>query len=166
MPQMKVPGPDHPITVAANPKRIQARYNGHVIADTVNALTLKEASYKPVIYFPRDDVSMEYLSRTDRVTHCPYKGDANYYTILMDGRFAENAVWTYEHPYDAMQVIEGRLAFYPDKIDIYEFGEAETPDAVRTAAGAAEPDAVREAILHTDDGAGQSQREHWPPNVG
>jgi len=153
MPEMKIPGPDHPITVTATPKRVQARYNGHVIADSTTALLLKEASYKPVVYFPREDVSMEYFSRTDRVTYCPYKGDAHYYTILMDGRFAENAVWTYEEPYPAMEQIRGRLAFYPNQVDVYEVGEASA-------------EAVRDAILHTDDGAGSSQREHWPPTVG
>ncbi len=154
MPEMKIPGPDHPITIAAHPKRVQAVYNGHTIADSERALTLKEAGYKPVIYFPREDVDRAYFSRTDRVTHCPYKGEAHYYTILMDGRFAENAVWTYEEPYPAMEAIRGFLAFYPDKVEFQEAGEA------------ARPDAVRETILHTDDGAGQSQREHWPPNVG
>jgi len=153
MPEMKIPGPDHPITVAANPQRIQVVYNGHVIADTRRALTLKEASYRPVIYFPREDVDMAFLTRTDHSTHCPYKGDASYFTLLMDGRFAENAVWTYETPYPAMQAIRGLLAFYPNQVEIREVGEA------------AQPDVVKEAILHTDDGAGQSQREHWAPTV-
>ncbi|HEY2709003.1 MAG TPA: DUF427 domain-containing protein [Caulobacteraceae bacterium] len=153
MPEMKIPGPDHPITVSANPKRMQARYNGHVIADTRMALTLQESTYPAVIYFPRGDVSMEYFSRTERVTHCPYKGDANYFTILMDGRFAENAVWTYETPYDAMDSIRGHLAFYPNQVEIYEAGEADDPAE------------VRDAVLHTDDGAGQSQRPPWPPTV-
>jgi uncharacterized protein (DUF427 family) len=153
MPEMKIPGPDHPITVAANPQRIQVVYNGHVIADTRRALTLKEASYRPVIYFPREDVDMAFLTRTDHSTHCPYKGDASYFTLLMDGRFAENAVWTYETPYPAMEAIRGLLAFYPNQVEIREVGEA------------AQPDVVKEAILHTDDGAGQSQREHWAPTV-
>jgi uncharacterized protein (DUF427 family) len=153
MPEIKIPGPDHPITVTATPKRVQARYNGHVIADSRTALLLKEASYKAVVYFPREDVEMAYFTRTDRSTHCPYKGDASYYTILMDGVFAENAVWTYENPYPAMEQIRGRLAFYPDKVEVYELDEA------------ADPEAVREAVLHTDDGAGRSQRDHWTPNV-
>jgi uncharacterized protein (DUF427 family) len=154
MPEMKIPGPDHPITVAANPKRIQALYNGHVIADPRKALTLKEASYRPVLYFPREDVEMAFLTRTDHSTHCPYKGDASYYTLLMDGRFAENAVWTYETPYPAMETIKDLLAFYPNQVEIREVGDA------------LEPGEVREAILHTDDGAGQSQKEHWAPTVG
>ncbi len=153
MPEMKIPGPDHPITVAANPKRVQVLYNGHVIADTRKALILKESSYRPVLYFPREDVDMAFLTRTDHSTHCPYKGDASYYTLLMDGRFAENAVWTYETPYPAMETIKDLLAFYPNQVEIVEVGDATHPEA------------VREAILHTDDGAGQSQKEHWAPTA-
>ena len=154
MPEMKIPGPDHPITVTAAPNRIQVTYNGHVIADTRKALTLKEASYRPVLYFPREDVEMAFLTRTDHSTYCPYKGDASYYTLLMDGRFAENAVWTYETPYPAMETIKDLVAFYPNQVEIHELE------------GDVQPDAVKEAILHTDDGAGQSQREHWAPTVG
>jgi uncharacterized protein (DUF427 family) len=153
MPEMRVPGPDHPITVTATPKRVQVRYGEHVIADSRMALTLQESTYPPVIYFPREDVSMEFFSRTEKTTHCPYKGDANYYTILMDGRFAENAVWTYEDPYPAMETIRSRLAFYPNQVDIYDVAEA------------SDSEAVTQAILHTDDGAGSSQREAWPPTV-
>jgi uncharacterized protein (DUF427 family) len=154
MPEMKLPGPDHPITIAANPKHLQVVYNGHVIADSEAALTLQESTYPPVIYFPRGDVQMSFFSRTDRTTHCPYKGDANYFTILMDGRFADNAVWTYEEPYPAMEAIRGHVAFYPNQVEIHDLGEATKPDA------------VRETILHTDDGAGQSQKDHWAPTVG
>jgi uncharacterized protein (DUF427 family) len=154
MPEMKIPGPDHPITVTATPKRMQVRYGEHVIADSRAALTLQESTYPPVIYFPREDVSMEFFSRTDKSTHCPYKGDASYYTILMDGRFAENAVWTYEDPYPAMETIRDRLAFYPNQVEIY------------AVADDGDPEAVKQAILHTDDGAGSSQKEPWPPTVG
>ena len=152
MPEMKVPGPEHPITIAAKEARVQVAYQGHVIADSRRALELKEAAYKPVLYFPRDDVDMSYFSRTEHTTYCPYKGVANYFTLLMDGRFAENAVWTYESPYPAMEAIRGRVAFYPNQVDVYEVsGEDEA--------------AVRDAILHTDDGSGESQRGHWRPTT-
>lgn len=155
---MLIPGPDHPITLTPAKTRWRAKYGDHVIADTGDALVLKEADYPPVVYFPRDDVSMDFLSRTDRTTHCPYKGDAAYYTILMDGRFAENAVWTYEQPYAAMEQIRGRLAFYPDKVEVYAVDEAVVdPAHVHTA--------IDETVMHTDSGSGASQREHWPPNV-
>jgi uncharacterized protein (DUF427 family) len=150
---MKTPGPDHPITVEANPKRIQVKFNGHVIVDSSKALTLREAGYRPVLYFPREDVAMEYFSRTDRVTHCPYKGHAHYYTMMMDGQFAENAVWTYEDPYPAMDVIRGYLAFYPNVVEFHE---------VEDGRRAMRPD---EVVLHTDAGDGHSQAQHWAANV-
>ena len=155
---MLTPGPDHPIEITPAKTRWRVMYGDHVIADSGDVLILTEASYAPVAYFPRADVSMEYFSRSERQTHCPYKGDAAYYTILMDGRFAENAVWTYEEPYPAMDAIRGRLAFYPDKVEVYSVDEAVVdPTHVHTS--------VDEAVLHTDSGSGASQRDHWPPNV-
>jgi uncharacterized protein (DUF427 family) len=117
---MKLPGPDHPITITANPKRIRVLADGVVIADTSKALTLKEASYPAVQYLPREDAQMELLQRTDRVTHCPYKGDANYFSIVANGKTLDNAIWTYEAPFPAMAEISGYLAFYPDKVRIEE----------------------------------------------
>ena len=117
---MKLPGPDHPITITANPKRIRVLADGVVIADTAHALTLKEASYPAVQYVPRNDANLALLARTDRVTHCPYKGDANYFSIVADGKTLENSVWTYEAPVPAMTEISGHLAFYPDKVRIEE----------------------------------------------
>ena len=117
---MKLPGPDHPITITANPKRVRVSADGVVIAETAHALTLKEATYPAVQYVPREDAKMALLTRTDRVTHCPYKGDANYYSILADGKTLENAVWTYETPFPAMAEISGHLAFYPDRVKIEE----------------------------------------------
>jgi uncharacterized protein (DUF427 family) len=153
---------DHPITVTPARNRWRAYFNGHVIADTGDALILQEASYAPVVYFPREDVSMEYMSRTDRRTHCPHKGDAAYYSILMDGAFAENAVWTYETPYPAMTAISGRLAFYPDKVEVYEVDDARVNPDHRDLEPRADVDDI---VQHTDTGGGTSQREHWPPNV-
>jgi len=117
---MKIPGPDHPITITTAPNRWQARFNGEVIADSADVRVLKEASYPAVIYFPRADVTMAALSRTERSTHCPYKGDAAYYSLGVGDRTSENAVWTYEAPYPAMAEIEGRLAFYADRVEILE----------------------------------------------
>jgi uncharacterized protein (DUF427 family) len=117
---MKLPGPDHPITIAANPKRVRVSADGVVIADTTQALTLKEAKYPAVQYVPRKDAKMALLARTDRVTHCPYKGDANYFSVVANGKAIENAIWTYETPFPAMAEISGHLAFYPDKVTIEE----------------------------------------------
>jgi uncharacterized protein (DUF427 family) len=117
---IKIPGPDHPITSAPNPNRVVVTLAGEVIADTHNALTLKEASYAPVFYIPRKDVNMALLRPTDNATYCPYKGDASYFTIDAGDREAPNAVWTYEQPYAAVAEISGHLAFYPDRVDAIE----------------------------------------------
>jgi uncharacterized protein (DUF427 family) len=117
---MKLPGPDHPITITANPRRVRISANGVVIAESTDALTLKEASYPAVNYLPRKDANMALLARSERVTHCPYKGDANYFSINADGKTIADAIWTYESPFPAMTEISGHLAFYPDKVKIEE----------------------------------------------
>lgn len=137
---MKTPGPDHPITVAHNPKRVRARFQNHVIADTADALTLKEADYPPVQYFPRDDVDTGFLSKSDHTTNCPYKGDATYYSMLMNGDIAENVAWSYEEPYPAMESIKDMIAFYPDKVEVYEIAEDAVDDRRRPEAVASWPD--------------------------
>jgi len=115
--QIKVPGPDHPIFIQRNPARIVVSVAGSVIADTRNAVTLREADYPPVQYIPREDVDLSQLKRTDHVTYCPYKGDCNYYSVPAGGRKSVNAVWTYENPYAAVAQIKGHVAFYPDRVD-------------------------------------------------
>ncbi|WP_291860096.1 DUF427 domain-containing protein [Bradyrhizobium sp.] len=119
---MKLPGPDHPITITPNPKRVRVSAGGVVVADTTRALTLKEASYPAVQYVPRGDANMALLTRTDRVTHCPYKGDATYFSISTGAKMLENSIWSYETPFPAMAEITGHLAFYPDKVTIEEVG--------------------------------------------
>jgi uncharacterized protein (DUF427 family) len=114
---MKVPGPDHPITIEHNPKRVVVRFAGRIIANTNKALLLREASYPPVQYFPRADVDMSVLERTDHSTHCPYKGDASYFSLRAEGRAAANAVWSYEEPYPAVGAIQDHVAFYPNRVD-------------------------------------------------
>ena len=114
---IKIPGPDHPISVERNPARVVVTVAGRVIADTHEALTLREASYAPVQYIPRKDVDMALLARTDHATYCPYKGDASYFSIPVGGDRSTNAVWTYEAPYAAVAVIEDHVAFYPERVD-------------------------------------------------
>lgn len=119
---MKLPGPDHPITITQNPKRVRVTAGDIVIAESAKALTLKEARYPAVQYLPREDANMALLERTERTTHCPYKGDASYYSIKANGKMLDNAIWTYETPFPAMTEITGHLAFYPDKVKIEEVG--------------------------------------------
>jgi uncharacterized protein (DUF427 family) len=117
---IRIPGPDHPITIAANPKRVVVSVGGHIVADTREALTLREAACRPVQYIPRKDVDMSLLQRSDHATYCPYKGDCAYYSIPSGGERAANAVWTYEAPYAAVAQIRDHVAFYPDRVDAIE----------------------------------------------
>jgi uncharacterized protein (DUF427 family) len=117
---VKVPGPRHPITIAPHPARVVITAAGRVVADTRDALVLREASYPPVFYVPREDVDLGQLERTDHASYCPYKGAAAYYSIPAAGARGRNAVWTYEAPYDAVSPIKDRLAFYPNRVDAIE----------------------------------------------
>ena len=117
---VKVPGPQHPIAIARTGTRIIVKVAGRIVADTLDALTLREASYAPVHYIPRRDVDMTLLERTDHATYCPYKGDAAYFSIPAGGARSVDAVWTYEAPYPAVADIKDHLAFYPDRVDEIE----------------------------------------------
>jgi uncharacterized protein (DUF427 family) len=115
---MKLPGPDHPITITPAKGRVVVRFQGEVVADTTHALELQEASYPPVLYIPRTDVKLEHYAPTAHQSHCPYKGDASYFSLKADGKTAENAVWSYETPFPAMAAITNHVAFYPDRVTI------------------------------------------------
>jgi len=117
---VKIPGPDHPITVTPARGRVTVIAAGRTIADTRAALILKEAAYLLVYYIPRKDVDMARLQRTTHQTYCPYKGECNYYSIPLGGERSVNAVWTYEAPYAAVAEIKDHLAFYPDRVDAIE----------------------------------------------
>ena len=117
---MKIPGPDHPITIERNPARVIVKLGGKIVADTRDALILKEASYPGVQYIPRKDADMSQLERTDHSTYCPYKGDCSYYSLPAGGDRSVNAVWSYESPYPAVAEIKDHLAFYPNRVDSIE----------------------------------------------
>ena len=118
----KIPGPDHPITIMPTKGWVTVTVNGKRIADTRDALTLKEAGYPAVQYIPRKDVDMTQLQRSSHQTYCPYKGDCAYYSIPAGGERSVDAVWTYEGPYAAVSAIREYLAFYPDRVDAIEVG--------------------------------------------
>jgi uncharacterized protein (DUF427 family) len=115
--QVKQPGPDHAITIEPNPERVVVSVAGRVIADTRNALTLREAGHRPVQYIPLADVDASLLEPTDNITYCPYKGDASYYSVPIGGMKSVNAIWTYEAPFAAVAEIKDHVAFYPERVD-------------------------------------------------
>jgi uncharacterized protein (DUF427 family) len=113
--------PEHTISTRPAAVRVQVTFRGEVIADTRDAVELREAmgtgksTVAPVVYYiPRSDVKMERLVRSAHHTYCPFKGQASYFS-LKDG--PENAVWSYEQPYDEMAALKDLLAFYPDRVD-------------------------------------------------
>lgn len=117
---VRLPGPDHPITMHRNPKRVMVTLGGRVIANTTEAITLREAAYAGVQYIPRKDVDMAALQRSDTTSYCPYKGEASYFSIPAGGSRSVDAIWTYETPHDAVSTIKDYLAFYPDRVDAIE----------------------------------------------
>jgi uncharacterized protein (DUF427 family) len=120
----RIPGPDHPITIERTGVRVVARVGGQVVADSTRALTLREASYPPVQYIPLDDVDQALLSPSDTRTHCPYKGDASYYSLVLPeaqgsaDQSLTDAVWSYREPYPSVAEIAGHVAFYPDRVEV------------------------------------------------
>lgn len=114
------PGPDHPITIEKNPRRVVVTFAGRIIADTTDALTLREATYPAVHYIPRRDVNMSLLKSSTHHSHCPYKGDASYFSVAAGDERSENAVWSYVSPFPAVAEIKEHLAFYPDRVERIE----------------------------------------------
>ena len=117
---MSASGHPHAITIENNPNRIKVSFNGTVIAETTRALILKEGPLPPATYIPREDVRMSYLRRTDHSTRCPFKGNAAYFSVRVGDQTADNAVWTYETPIDAVAEIKDCLSFYKEKLDVSE----------------------------------------------
>ena len=114
--------PGHHVEARPSSARVRVMYQGELIADTRDAVELHESTGEgkktvaPVVYYiPRKDVRMDRLQRSSHRTHCPFKGDASYFSVAGG---PQNAVWSYEAPYDEMAAIGERLAFYPDKFDI------------------------------------------------
>jgi uncharacterized protein (DUF427 family) len=118
--QPRIPGPDHPITVEPHPARVRVSVGDHVIADTTNALALREASYAVAFYVPLADLDQSTLVASETTTYCPYKGTASYYSIRTGDADLPDAIWYYPEPYDAVAEIAGHAAFYPNKVEIQE----------------------------------------------
>lgn len=109
---------DHPIHILRSPDRVRVLWRGRVVAQSDAALELREHTYPPVIYIPRGDADMKLLVRSALETTCPYKGVANYFSLVGDDATDEDAVWTYESPLPVAADIKDHLAFYPNKVQI------------------------------------------------
>lgn len=116
--QHREPGPDHPITITPTSGTVEARVGDTVVARTSKALTLQESTYPAAQYVPLADVDPQFLQRTATTTWCPYKGEASYYSLVVDGTELTDAVWTYESASPAVAQIAGHVAFYPDRVAV------------------------------------------------
>jgi uncharacterized protein (DUF427 family) len=117
----RIPGPDHPITIGRANGRVTVKVNGHIMADTDKALTLREASYPEVFYIPMDDVDKSAIEPSTRTSYCPYKGEASYFSIPAGGEKSNDAIWMYADPYASVAEIKNHVAFYPNRIDSITF---------------------------------------------
>lgn len=110
--------PEHQVNIVPGPRRVRVRFAGAVLADSADAVTVEESGYPPVHYLPSEDVRMDLFQPSERTSYCPFKGRASYYSAMVADRVAVNAAWTYATPYDEMARLEGRLAFYPDRVEV------------------------------------------------
>ena len=118
--EIKIPGPDHPITISPVGGKVRVTVAGRIVAESRRALRLEEKGYPAVYYLPRSDANMSLLVRTTHYTYCPFKGDCTYYSLPVGEAKSEYAVWTYEKPHEAVTEIKEHLAFYPSRVDAIE----------------------------------------------
>jgi uncharacterized protein (DUF427 family) len=114
--------PDHKVKLINSDQHVQVIFNGEVVADSKRTIVVDESGHKPVYYFPRDDVRMDHMQRTNHHTYCPFKGEASYYTLTVRDEKEENSVWTYEKPYDEVKELKDYLAFYVNRMDKIDVG--------------------------------------------
>lgn len=157
MHETKEPGPDHPIHSQHVKGRVRALFDNHLLADSGEAVLLREAGDPDRYFFPREDVEMSALQESDSRSWCPYKGEARYFTLYRDGKVVDDVAWSFETPRDCAEDLRCLISFDPATVDI------EVDEDLR-----ADPQRQRmdDYILHTDSGSGRSQREHWAPTVG
>ncbi len=109
--------PDYRVDLEPDATRVRVLVGGEVVADSARTLRVVETKHAPVTYFPREDVRMELLERTEHTTFCPFKGEASYFSIGAGGEHLENAVWTYEDPFEQVTGLRDYVSFYTDRVD-------------------------------------------------
>jgi len=114
-----IEGPRHRLLLHPFPRRVRARFAGEVVLDSTRGALLHESNILPRLYVPIEDVRADLLERTDHATHCPFKGDASYWSVRVGDRVAENAVWTYEDPIAEAAWLRGLVSVYPERMDTW-----------------------------------------------
>jgi len=114
----------HTLYLEDSPRRVRVIFNGETVADSCKVKLLHETGHLPIYYFPEEDVRMDLLKESDHTTYCPFKGDASYWSVRVDDKVAENAVWSYREPIDSAPPLSGLVAFYWNKMgEWYEESE-------------------------------------------
>jgi uncharacterized protein (DUF427 family) len=114
-----IEGPRHRLLLHPFPRRVRARFAGEVVLDSTRGALLHESNILPRLYVPLEDVRADLLERTDHASHCPFKGDASYWSVRVGDRVAENAVWTYEEPIAEAAWLRGLVSVYPERMDAW-----------------------------------------------
>ena len=109
--------PNYRVDLEQGPRRVRVVFNGETIADSGKALVVHETAHEPIYYFPRDDVRLDLLERTEHHTFCPFKGEASYWTVRAGGGVAENAIWSYEDPFEEVAGLANYMSFYADQLE-------------------------------------------------
>jgi uncharacterized protein (DUF427 family)/class 3 adenylate cyclase len=141
---------DYEIRFEPSPRRVRVEFNGTWIADSRRALILHETRQAPAYYFPREDVKLDLFRKTEHVTHCPFKGNASYWSVSVGGAVAENAAWSYDEPYDDARPVREYLSFYPERVSAIYDGDDEIPHLARDTSS-----------LHANPIAGWLLGEAW-----
>ena len=110
---------DHALYLEETQRRVRVVFNGKTIADSRRAKLLHEAGLLPVYYFPREHVRWDLLEESDHTTHCPFKGDASYWSLRVGERVAEDALWGYPEPLEGAPPLAGLVAFYWSRMDAW-----------------------------------------------
>jgi uncharacterized protein (DUF427 family) len=116
--ERREPGPDHPISIVADPARVTVTVGDTVVADSTAALRMQEAGHPPVHYVPLTDVDEALLRPSATTSYCPFKGEASYRSLSTPGGDVPDAIWFYESPYPAVEQIAGHVAFYTDRVTL------------------------------------------------
>ncbi len=109
--------PDYEVALVPKSSRVRVSFGGELIADSERALLVRETKHDEVVYFPREDVHFEYLVRSEHSSFCPFKGEASYWSLRAGDGESENAVWSYEDPFDEVAGLKDYVAFYADRVD-------------------------------------------------
>lgn len=122
-----IDGPRHRLFLHPFSRRVRARFAGETVLDSTRGALLHESNILPRLYVPIEDLRSDLLERTDHATHCPFKGDASYWSVRVGDRVAEDAVWTYEDPLPAAAWLRGLASVYPERMDAWLDEDEEVP---------------------------------------